>query len=117
MDCEADPTVYVRPATSFVTLETVLPSYLNVGAKPDSTSNPTSYECGAPSQAASVIAGLVAQHKTTIFKSDIQNYYNSIDMVMAPVSSVAVHVEVLGFRISGSTISQIWKTDNGRGAH
>ena len=29
---------------------------MNVGAKPDGTPNPTSYDCGGPSQAAAVVA-------------------------------------------------------------
>lgn len=56
IDCESSLTVYVRPANTFTSLETVLPNYLNVGAKPDGTPNPTSYDCGGPSQAAGVIA-------------------------------------------------------------
>jgi hypothetical protein len=55
-DCEGKLTVYVKPAATFTTLQTVLPSYLNVGAKPDGTPNPTSYDCGLASQAAAVIA-------------------------------------------------------------
>ena len=56
IDCESELTVYVKPANTFIALETVMPSYLNVGAKPDGTPNPTSYDCGGPSQAAAVIA-------------------------------------------------------------
>ena len=55
-NCNAGLTVYVKPAATFTVLETILPSYLNVGAKPDGTPNPTSYNCGAPSQALGVIA-------------------------------------------------------------
>ena len=55
-DCESDLTVYVRPANDFSTLATVMPSYLNVGAKPDGSPNPTSYDCGGPEQAAAVLA-------------------------------------------------------------
>ncbi len=56
IDCEANLTVYVRPANSFAALETAMPNYLNVGAKPDGTPNPISYDCGAASQAAGVVA-------------------------------------------------------------
>ncbi|HLA02465.1 MAG TPA: TadE/TadG family type IV pilus assembly protein [Aestuariivirga sp.] len=56
IDCESDLTVYVRPANTFTSLASVLPTYMNVGAKPDGTPNPTSYDCGGPSQAAGVIA-------------------------------------------------------------
>lgn len=56
IDCESDLTVYVRPANTFTSLASALPTYMNVGAKPDGTPNPTSYDCGGPSQAAGVIA-------------------------------------------------------------
>lgn len=55
-DCQGGLTVYVKPATTFTVLETTMPNYLNVGAKPDGSPNPTSYDCGGPSQAAGVIA-------------------------------------------------------------
>ena len=63
--------------------------------------------------AASVVADLVAQNKTSVLKGDIQNYFNAASMVMAPIPAAKVRVEVFGFRKSGSTISQIWKVDNG----
>ena len=64
--------------------------------------------------AASVVADLVAQNKTSVLKSDIQNYFNASNMVMAPFSPAEVRVEVFGYRIAGATISQVWKTDNGQ---
>jgi Flp pilus assembly protein TadG len=56
IDCEGKLTVYVRPASSFTALASLMPGYMNVGAKPDGTPNPTSYSCGSPEQAAGVIA-------------------------------------------------------------
>lgn len=56
INCESNLTVYVRPANTFASLATVMPNYMNVGAKPDGTPNPTSYNCGGPSQAAAVVA-------------------------------------------------------------
>lgn len=64
---------------------------------------------------ASVVADLVAQNKTSVLKSDIQNYFSAANMVMAPTPAATVRVEVFGFRKSGSTISQAWKTDNAQG--
>ena len=57
--------------------------------------------------AASVVADLVAQNKTSVLKSDIQNYFNASNMVMAPMPATRVRVEVFGYRKSGSTISLI----------
>ena len=56
IDCESKLTVYVRPAASFTALASVMPGYMNVGAKPDGTPNPISYSCGSPEQAAGVLA-------------------------------------------------------------
>jgi Flp pilus assembly protein TadG len=56
IDCESKITVYVRPAASFTALAAAMPSFMNVGAKPDGTPNPTSYSCGLPEQAAGVLA-------------------------------------------------------------
>ena len=56
IDCESKVTVYVRPAATFSALASTMPSFMNVGAKPDGSPNPTSYSCGAPEQAAGVLA-------------------------------------------------------------
>jgi Flp pilus assembly protein TadG len=56
VNCNSSVTVYVRPASSFSSLKSTIPSYLNVGLKDDGTPNPTSYDCGQPSQPAAVIA-------------------------------------------------------------
>jgi Flp pilus assembly protein TadG len=56
IDCQNKLTVYVRPAATFASLATVMPNFMNVGAKPDGTPNPASYSCGAPEQAAGVLA-------------------------------------------------------------
>jgi Flp pilus assembly protein TadG len=61
---------------------------------------------------ASVVADLVAQNKTSVLKNDIQNYFAASNMVMAPTPAAQVRVEVFGYRIAGSTISQVWKTNN-----
>ena len=66
--------------------------------------------------ATSVVADLVAQNKTSVLKSDILNYFKASDMVMSPMPSTAIRVEVFGYRINGSTISQAWKTDNASGS-
>ena len=42
---------------------------------------------------------LIAQNKTSVLKSDIQNYYGAANMVMAPTPAVTVRIEVFGFRM------------------
>jgi Flp pilus assembly protein TadG len=56
VNCDSKVTVYVKPATTFANLKATLPSILNVGMKADGTPNPSSYDCGQPSQPAGVIA-------------------------------------------------------------
>ena len=58
IDCESKVTVYVRPAATFAALASAMPSYMNVGVKPDGSPNPTSYSCGTPEQAAGVTCHL-----------------------------------------------------------
>ena len=66
--------------------------------------------------AASVVADLVAQNKTSVLKSDITNYFKASEMVMSPMPVASVRVEVFGFRKTGTTIAQFWKSDNGQGS-
>lgn len=63
---------------------------------------------------ASIVADLVAQNKTSMLKSKLTDYYSAANLVMAPISSSAVRIEVFGYRIAGSTISQMWKVNNGQ---
>lgn len=56
VNCSSKVTVYVKPAGSFSSLKSTLPSALNVGPKPDGSPNPTSFDCGQASQPAAVIA-------------------------------------------------------------
>lgn len=62
---------------------------------------------------ASIVADLVAQNKTSVLKSKLLDYYSAANLVMAPTPASAVRIELFGYRIAGSTISQIWKTNNG----
>ncbi len=59
---------------------------------------------------ASVIADLVAQNRTNILKSQIDDYYNAAAMVIAPTPANRIHVDVYGYRKVGTTVTQIWKT-------
>ena len=63
---------------------------------------------------ASIVADLVAQNKTSMLKSKLTDYYSAANLVMAPISSNAVRIEVFGYRIAGTTVSQVWKTNNGK---
>jgi Flp pilus assembly protein TadG len=63
---------------------------------------------------ASIVADLVAQNKTSVLKSKLSDYYSAANLVMAPISSSTVRIEVFGYRIAGTTVSLIWKTNNGQ---
>jgi Flp pilus assembly protein TadG len=56
IDCAGGVTVYMVSAADFTTLETMVPSYLNVGNSYGGPVNPTSYSCGDPSEVVAVIA-------------------------------------------------------------
>lgn len=64
---------------------------------------------------ASVIADLVAQNRTNILKTQIDDYYNAAAMVMAPTPSNQIKVAVYGYRKVGTTVTQIWKTQSPQG--
>jgi Flp pilus assembly protein TadG len=64
---------------------------------------------------AGAMADLVTQHKTSLLKSDVTDYYSAVRMVMAPLPNTDVRIEVRGYRKSGATISQVWSTNSGSG--
>jgi Flp pilus assembly protein TadG len=64
---------------------------------------------------AGVTADLIAQQRTDILKSNIDDIYNATDMVMSPTPSADVHVEAFGYRNVSGTITKIWSTSNGKG--
>jgi Flp pilus assembly protein TadG len=66
--------------------------------------------------AADVIGDLVSRKDTSVLKSEIADYYNASDMVMAPRATSTVRVELFGFRTVSGTITQIWTTNNGQGS-
>ena len=63
---------------------------------------------------ASIVADLVAQNKTSVLKSQHPELLQRRQYGHGADSASAVRVEVFGYRIAGSTISQIWKTNNGQ---
>jgi Flp pilus assembly protein TadG len=65
--------------------------------------------------ASDVMSDLVTRSDAAILKSEITDFYNASDLIMAPRSPSTVRIETFGFRIAGSTVSQIWKTNNGNG--
>ncbi len=65
---------------------------------------------------ASIVADLVTQNANYVLGTQVTDYYNAPDIVMAPISSTDVRVELFGFRKTGSTIAQFWQKNNGRGS-
>jgi Flp pilus assembly protein TadG len=66
--------------------------------------------------AADVMADLVTRNDASILKSEVTDFYSATDLVMAPRDLSTVRVEVFGFRIAGSTVSQVWATNNAKGS-
>ncbi len=64
---------------------------------------------------AAIIADLVTRHNRFILRADITDYYNAVDMIMAPIPPADVRVELFGYRNAGGTMSLLWSEDNGQG--
>jgi Flp pilus assembly pilin Flp len=56
IDCEGQVTVYMKSAPNFTALAAAVPTYLSVGQKDDGSFEPTTFKCGAPSEAVALIA-------------------------------------------------------------
>ena len=65
--------------------------------------------------AAATMADLVGQQKTNILKSTIADQYNAVYVIMQPVTSANVRIEVFGYRRVAGAITKIWKTSNNMG--
>jgi Flp pilus assembly protein TadG len=64
---------------------------------------------------ANTVADLTAQNRTSILKSDVNDYFNAASMIMSPTPLANVTINVYGYRMVGVTPTQIWKTSNGSG--
>ncbi|MFO1034056.1 MAG: TadE/TadG family type IV pilus assembly protein [Hyphomicrobiales bacterium] len=64
---------------------------------------------------AGVVADLVAQNKTSVLKSTINDYYKAVDLVMAPTPTGNYRTNLYGYRKVGGAITKIWQTSNGSG--
>jgi Flp pilus assembly protein TadG len=65
--------------------------------------------------ATSLTSDLIAQERSSILKSRINDIFNATSMIMAPTSMTNVRIEVYGYRNVANVITLIWKTDNGQG--
>jgi Flp pilus assembly protein TadG len=65
--------------------------------------------------AAATMADLVSQQKTNVLASTITDQYNAVYVTMQPLASTNVRVELYDYRLVGSTITLIWKTNNNQG--
>ena len=87
IDCKGKVNVYMTSAaTSFQTLNTSMPSYLNVGAKDDGTPNPTSFSCGAPGTPVALIATYDWEFAIPYFMSFFGNFAGDTKRRMAGVA-------------------------------
>ena len=64
---------------------------------------------------ASIVADATSQNKNSMLKSATTDYYKGVELVMSPTPGTNVNVNVYGYRPSGSTATQIWKTSKGSG--
>jgi Flp pilus assembly protein TadG len=64
---------------------------------------------------ASAVADLTSQSRTSILKSQIDDYMKVANLVLNPMPTSGVTVTVYGYRNSGGTATKIWQTNNGLG--
>jgi Flp pilus assembly pilin Flp len=66
---------------------------------------------------ANSVGDLAAQNRTKIIKTDINDYFKAVDLIMKPKSAASVKVILYGFRknAGGTAGEQVWKVDNGKG--
>jgi Flp pilus assembly protein TadG len=66
---------------------------------------------------ANSIGDLASQNRTKIIKTNIDDYFKAVDLIMKPKSAASVRVILYGFRknAGGTAGEQIWKVDNGKG--
>jgi Flp pilus assembly protein TadG len=67
------------------------------------------------SAVSSATADLVGQGRLSISNAEIQDYFKIVNLVINPLPASDVRVRVMVYRKSGSTVTQQWVVDNGRG--
>jgi Flp pilus assembly protein TadG len=65
--------------------------------------------------AATTMADLVGQQKSTVLASTIADQFNAAYVTMKPMPAANLRVEVYDYRTVGGTITLIWKTSNNQG--
>jgi Flp pilus assembly protein TadG len=64
---------------------------------------------------AGVVSDLVAQNKTSVLKSTINDYYKAVDLIMSPTPPGNYRTNIYGYRKVSGAIVKIWQTTNGSG--
>lgn len=59
---------------------------------------------------ASVVADLVAQNRTSVLKTTVDDYYNAAAMIISPLDAADMHIDVYGYRRVGTTVTKIWQS-------
>jgi Flp pilus assembly pilin Flp len=65
--------------------------------------------------AAGVMADLVTANDGYVLGTSIADYYNAPDIILSPIPSANIRVELYDFKIQGGAVSQRWALNNGRG--
>jgi Flp pilus assembly protein TadG len=65
--------------------------------------------------AASVVADLVTQNRTSILKATLTDYFKAAELIMEPTPANRTRIVVTGYRNVGGAVTQMWSTNNGMG--
>lgn len=64
---------------------------------------------------ASAVADLTAQSRTSVLKSQVDDYMKVANLILNPMPESGVTVAVYGYRPNGGAATKIWQTSNGSG--
>jgi len=64
---------------------------------------------------AATVGDTVSQFSTTILKSDVDDIFNSVSMIMSPTPATDVHVDVYDYYLNVTTVTKRWSHGNGNG--
>ena len=63
----------------------------------------------------STVSDTIAQYQTSILRSNITDILNVVGLIMQPTPTANVRVNVYGYYLNGSAVTQRWKITNGNG--
>ncbi len=67
-------------------------------------------------QATSVVADLISQNQTDVLKSEVNNFFKGVDLVMKLDGTLPAGADVAGYRIVAGSVQKVWSVTKDAGA-